>query len=1189
MADAKSGSRSLDARLARYRSRPGGAEDAEALARALLEEGRGAEAHEVAGSALREDPEHAELLILDGRARFATGDLLGAQAALLRAARVSPRRLEPFLFLGEVLLRRGDPLRALKVLERAEAIDRTDPGVRQLVERARRLGNVAESAGRGDEAASAPPRPPAPRGRTGPGPSGPGAAVAPPWAAPGGAYDDEDDDDEETIIRTDGAALRQQVRDPVPPPPRRTQALGTRGPVAPPPPSRPGEPPPSRPLGPPPPEDRPGHRAAPDDPTRPPGRLLRTASGDPFAGPSARGPVPEAAPPSTPDAPPSPGASPAGLPSARELLAEERDDGRVRLGPFDAPDGPPGPTGGVVPPADPVPTEPEAPVPSGLEFLQHPAIFDDQTRGRAPAEAADVPVGGGEGAEDVDGVLSMLEKQGLFEDPAVGGGSRWATRREARSARTHLGLVLGLVWLVVIGLAAGGYFGYQAYLAERRQRAAALVEEATARAYAGDHADLVAAERQLREARDLHFHDRSGPTLLLLVQGQRALEGGAFEAGYLRPAIARGEEVDADGAYLEMARAILGVAEGHPEAASAGIAAALEARPRDASILYLAGRLGQRLGQDEALERLTRAAELEPRLAAPAIALAEARYDEGRADEAMERLGAVLERYPDHLRGRLWRAYLEADEGEPGGLLTALTALEQTVEDHGAPTDRVLYELTRAHLLRRRGDAEGSGEAVDAALDAGASEPRLLALVANEGRRAGRLGRAHAAAAAAVQGAPANQDFRKLLAEIEVARRDGEGAIRTLASLPGDDPSVVLMRGEAALLVGARPVVETASGEVDAFLEAQEAPSVELRALRIRLGVALGEASSLLAEARRLAREAPGDADAARALGEAALRTQDARTANGALEEAVAAAPERADLHYLLGRARRLAGQPEEAEGSLRRALELSPSHLEAKLALGNLLVDTGRYEAADAVFEPLAGVGRVAGGRSVGVVARLGRAEALIGQGKVEDAAVQLEALPQRLAETPTVRLVRARLALAEGRAAEALRLLRPLATAEEPDPLIVAVYADALMLARQLDAALEAYDRALSLDSTLPEALLGAATIAVEDEDWSYAGDLLTRLNASLARRIRPPSFAARRLLLLGRGQLATGNASAGETLERAVASSGAPPEAYFFLGEARAAASDPDGAREAYARYLELDPEGPHAERAARAVGR
>ncbi|HJL19132.1 MAG TPA: tetratricopeptide repeat protein, partial [Sandaracinaceae bacterium LLY-WYZ-13_1] len=156
------GSRNLDTRLLRYRTRRG-EENAVALVEDLLAAGRGQDAQEVVAAALKAQPEDADLLVADGRARFATGDLLGAQASLLKAARANPKSKTPFRWLGEVLLKRGDPARASKVLQRARAIDAADPTVRRLLERAQRLQRVADSA---SEEAAAPEAPETPEERT---------------------------------------------------------------------------------------------------------------------------------------------------------------------------------------------------------------------------------------------------------------------------------------------------------------------------------------------------------------------------------------------------------------------------------------------------------------------------------------------------------------------------------------------------------------------------------------------------------------------------------------------------------------------------------------------------------------------------------------------------------------------------------------------------------------------------------------------------------------------------------------------------------------------------------------------------------------------------------------------------------------------------------------------------------------
>jgi tetratricopeptide (TPR) repeat protein len=537
---------------------------------------------------------------------------------------------------------------------------------------------------------------------------------------------------------------------------------------------------------------------------------------------------------------------------------------------------------------------------------------------------------------------------------------------------------------------------------------------------------------------------------------------------------------------------------------------------------------------------------------------------------------------------------MTTDGDEPGPALAALDALEESVRQHGAPTDHVVRQLARARLLRRQGEVEPAGEAVDLAIRAGASEPRLLALVATEGRRAGRLLRAQQAATAAVSGAPDNTDFRKLLAEIQLARRDGRGALSTLAELDAADPDVLAMRGAAALLLDTDEALRAAVAGLDAQVAAAASSdsgesSVEVRALRLRMHARLGD--DVLAEARALAREVPGDAGVALALGEAALAARQADTAVEALGQAVRSSPDDAEGHYLLGRARRMAGDGEGAEQSFRRALELLPEHADARFALGGLLLDMGSYEAADTLYAELGRSSRSAGGQAATVAGRLGRVEALTGLGRLDDATVQLEGLQADARALPSTRLAAARLALARGRAGDALTEVRPLATAEGASAAVLALYADALLAAGQAEPAADAYAAAIAADGGLPEALLGQAEMAVRSDRDDDALALLTQLGRALETRIRPPALRARMHLLRGRAHLLGGRnslAPAREALREAVAIEGAPAAAHFFLGEALAG-EDSQGARAAYERYLELAPEGEYAARARRAIRR
>ncbi len=453
-----------------------------------------------------------------------------------------------------------------------------------------------------------------------------------------------------------------------------------------------------------------------------------------------------------------------------------------------------------------------------------------------PKEISDVEAGGSYGQpEDVDEILRMLEREGIFEAPAGDAGA-WATRKEARKSRggTRIGIWLGVIWVLALGLAVGGYFGWQEWVRMRHAEAQELVANASEAALAGDHEDLVAAERYLVQAQDLDPHDDEGPAVLIFVHAQRALEDGTFEPGYLRPSIHRAEVHEVSDAKLKAATAVLAAGEGDMEAAQEAVDAALEADSDDPAVLYIVGRVEQRLGRPEALEHLQTAVEREPAMVAASMALAEARADDGLDSEAIELIDAVLARDDTHMRASLWKAFLTANDTDPDEGLASLDAQTEELDDLGAATDRVLAGLTRARLLRRKGEGEAATEAVDQAAQAGATDPRLLALVAREALSVGLMNRAQTAATEAVRGAPTNTEFRKLLAEIFIKRRDGVRALRTLGSLSAEDPDVLKMSAKGALLVGGGDALVAASTALGQYMEAHpDEENVELKALQI--------------------------------------------------------------------------------------------------------------------------------------------------------------------------------------------------------------------------------------------------------------------------------------------------------------------------------------------------------------------
>jgi tetratricopeptide (TPR) repeat protein len=457
----------------------------------------------------------------------------------------------------------------------------------------------------------------------------------------------------------------------------------------------------------------------------------------------------------------------------------------------------------------------------------------------------------------------------------------------------------------------------------------------------------------------------------------------------------------------------------------------------------------------------------------------------------------------------------------------------------------------------------------------------LLGLVARAAQAEGRLLEAEMAATAAVRGSPANTELRKLLASIYLDRRNGQRALESLAQLSANDPDVLVMTARASLLIGTNEALAGAAAALDAFITEHEDASVEVRALRLRLGLltidpaaedADAQLRALLEAAQTLGRDNPGDPLAALALGEVALRARDAEAATRALETVVAASPDDAEGHYLLGRARRLRGDTAGARQSFERAVALRSEHVEARLALAQILLDSGEYTQAETMYGELARTSGTSNGMSIALAGRLGRVEALVGLGRLDDARVQLEGVREDDRGLQAVSLTTARLALAQRRFGDAITAIRPLAEPETAPASVVALYGDALLGVGETDAAIEAFERALTLDASSPEALIGRAELHVRGDHGRDALSLLDRAAESLESRARPPALRARMLMLRGRAWLAERRTpEARDTLREASELAGAPAETWFWLGEALTS-SNAAQAREAYQHYLD-----------------
>jgi len=1213
---------SLNARLLRFRSQPG-SEDPYTLAEDLIAAKRYGDARGVTVTA-QGDQEDGYLLVLEGRAWLQERDLVRAQAALLRAVRAAPEFADAYRWLGHVLLKRGDPQRALKTLRRALELNPNDDESQKLATRAEHLSEAIEdetmpmSEGPPERES---PQPPAATyvGRQPTRPNAPapvGSKLTPPSAR--GVVDEEPTSSFRQIpgrpdnraVSRGGSGSMPAVKSAIPNPPddpelgrysasnitaeqfvlpQRTSGQPARARKPTPPaiaaPSRnPAEPRPRKPSdggGQPAARARPAD-ASPAKPSMP--RMPAPANGGPraprtsgvptdvvdprhSAGPPAGAQRPLIAATPVPELPPLPDL-PRGKTSAPRLEAAQPAAAKAE------------PWNGT--PARRAPVPPQAAALETWDESQGVA-FDPPSM---PLSAANVPVGAPtpqNGPADADAVFEVVKRSGLFEESRAAG-PQWALESEVEPRGTRVRNALIGLWAFTLVCSVGGYFGWQAFVGQRHAKAAAWVQEARALMQRGDHAGLVDAERLLRLAREQHPASTDVPLEALVLQVERVMEDGERDLAALKSALGRAP-VSTDGkAAQDVATAVISAFGGDKVTRDKLLDQALASAQGDARRLHLLGRLEERLGRAQSREHIEAAAQTDPKLMPARLALAAMSLDAGERADALQRVDAVLAEHKEHLRAQLMRLFITANDAEPVQLEASLTGLTDEMKLAGS-VDEMLFSLTKARVLRRQGKLDDASAAIERAAGLGVDEPRLLSWVSREALAVNKPSLAQQAASRALSVAPDVAPYRRLLARVLIERGDGARARELLDKLPADDLEAQIMKAQAALLEDDTPVLQAALTALMQAPSDKPDSAIEVGALKIRLESKLTPGKPVVDKAKALVKSAPGDPEALLALAEAGLAAHDPATASGALKQRFAVSPDDPNAHYLLGRARRMAADADGAETSFRKALTLSPGQSDSLIALGGLLLDEGKYEEADAVFQELAS----RGGSSL--QGRIGRVEALVALGRTADAQVQLDAIPEAQRTSAAVRSAGARVALARSKPGEALSLLRPLLETQADRPALQALYGDALFAAEQLEGAASAYDKALSLDAGLPEALIGRAQVQLRTNKAKDALPVLDSAKRALSDRIRPPALHALRTTLVGQAYLLRNKRGDAETakqvLRDAIKQSTAPAEAHYWLGEALGAKAAAE-ARTEYQRYLELAPNGKYAERARRALG-
>ncbi len=373
---------------------------------------------------------------------------------------------------------------------------------------------------------------------------------------------------------------------------------------------------------------------------------------------------------------------------------------------------------------------------------------------------------------------------------------------------------------------------------------------------------------------------------------------------------------------------------------------------------------------EEALKTLQKLVSQNP---GPEAQLALGRFQEkaGTLDDALATYAKAAEGTgPAKADGLAALALLEL---RTGPAKTALAHAEQAVQAQSTSNTLAAQAAVLARIDPVKALATAD-QAVAAGATAMAQHARGVALLAQ-----GRNDDAVAAFRKALEVDPKLVRARVGLAVALTSQRKGTEAVAEARKAVADDANLA----EAHAALGTALLVENPKGWNDAIAEAQDAAfknpkSAEIqmvvgkifeadnrfdqaadaykKALTLDPNFAVGRAALIhatftkgdldgaLAEALKLAAEAPNSGEAQAQAGEFLLRKGDFVKAIGYLEKAVVLLPGSADANYYLGKAYFSTGRVKDSLAPYKRASELAPSNLEYRSTYGLVLGMNEKY-----------------------------------------------------------------------------------------------------------------------------------------------------------------------------------------------------------------------------------------------------
>ena len=1283
--------RELDVRLLRFRS-GNTEEDGIELARALLDANRHAEAIEVCADGRSASVDPVEALLLEGRAWTKQGDLLRSQSSFVRAARLAPKDCRPFHALGEVLLKRGDPDRALAALSRALTLAPEHPEIKRLHERAVRLARVAESVSPNDHspsesqsrvaAASAandslddigmrdtavpdleqqiPPASTKPvpisddkgrggRGRQSPrrrqpslkdmGASRDMASLKAPLKKPlrsGGTAS--------TRFRESISALRRAIAESSPinssKPPASSKDVARKGAaergevgggV-----SRAGS------------NLRRAERAlARPSPTDLDGQSMPKVEGSKSSNEGVPGSIPpgqrsssfpslHSVAPNSSIPPPIPARS------RKDSLSRSDADNNisqrkpVHSSPFapasfngaaqskngrgnsDFPFESNTPTHALrvnvhVPRLDSgVPSEASiqdhAPEDEPAASRGHHGLAMEDTQlapvPEAPTKASKAPrsmrPGSKSGEYSKDGFgpgeefgLTPVPPDAPFASPEQSSVPAERVSAETISisqlepARTGKGLRAKLLWVgaavLVVLLSSGALW---MWFNMREQKAHALMKMAEQQVLLGSHEDLMEAESSAEDAMT-YYRSEKVRSLAVRIQIQKALDEGFAGLEKLRNLIEDGANGDQS---FRLARALIAFRKGQTSDAQQVLEEFAQKPPKDPHLLYLYARLRLELRYERDPALLERIAKSHSNLLAAHLALAEHAFVVGDIEKAGEHIQYVLKKKPRHVRARLWSDLLRHQELEDKPNPKTGTVLDKNLEVQGT-TNEVLRHMLASEMLLTLREQKKARVQMGEGLEAAGNDPHLLRILSIWLLRQGFPGPAILASQRALEASPDHMAARLFLAEGLIRRRNGASALRMLGPLSSKDPEVLGLMARSSLLLGTKRALRASMQSLRQHSAAESSLwGVRHKVLRMWTQARLDiKTARDVRGAIAKVMEGLTDPEALKLIARASVDMRWNSLGERAVDALRSAGGVSADMLVLRAQVARASGKTDKAKRSLTKALTLRPWYYEAQREQALLFRETGDLDAAKRELKNLVGREGWDADSPELLVLRIELMRTLIAQDRSSEARSILSNLPLKNRGVPEVRPIEARILLAEGKAKEAVEKLRTVAEAPTASAEALVLYGNALAKTPEWEDSSEQYKRAIEVDPKNLDAIFGLALSYLRAEAPKTTLRLVEKAFSIMEESPSAPSDQARALVLEGRAQLQRRrkyHSDGYKALKKAIAIESAPPEAWYFFGEASESESE---AKRAYKKYVELAPKGRFAERAKRKLAR